>query len=389
MWSVSLCLYWPCSSRLQQHPESEVLTVSLSPAVSPSPAVSLSPDAARIPVAVIGATGMVGQRIVAMLEGHPQFELREVASSPRSAGRTYASAAIWRVPTPMPRAAGELRLKEGGSVLESSVVFSAMPAGPATAIERNYAASGKIVVSNSSSYRMDPRVPLVIPEVNPDHLQLVRCQGTPGGIVTNCNCAAMFLTMVLAPLHRRYRVEAVHVTTMQAVSGAGYPGVASLDILGNVFPLPKEEEKMERETQKMLGTVAGDRVMPAAFPVSAQCQRVPVEDGHTETVAVQLAGAPDPEEVAATLRGFRGLPQERGLHSAPPHPIVVFEQEDRPQPRLDVNLFGGMGAAVGRIRRCPVFSVKLLVLGHNLMRGAAAAAMLNAEALLAMDLLVP
>ena len=342
---------------------------------------------ARIPVAVVGATGMVGQRIIAMLDGHPQFELREVASSARTAGNSYGSAAVWRVPTPMPAAVADMQLKEGGSPLDSSVVFSAMPAGPATAIERDYAAAGKIVVSNSSSHRMDPRVPLVIPEVNPDHLHLVRCQGTAGGIVTNCNCAAMFLTMALAPLHRRYGVEAVQVTTMQAVSGAGYPGVASLDILGNVFPLPNEEDKMERETQKMLGTVSAGVVAPAPFPVSAQCQRVPVQDGHTETVSVRLAGNPDPAAVAATLREFRGMPQERGLHSAPPCPIEVFEQDDRPQPRLDANLHAGMAASVGRIRSCPVLSVKMLVLGHNLMRGAAAAAMLNAEALLAMDLL--
>ena len=342
---------------------------------------------ARIPVAVIGATGMVGQRIIAMLDGHPQFELCEVASSARTAGKRYGSAATWRVPTAMPDGVGDLQLKEGGSPLASGVVFSAMPGGPATAIERDYAADGKVVVSNSSSHRMDPRVPLVIPEVNADHLRLVRSQGTPGGIVTNCNCAAMFLTMVLAPLHRRYGIEAVQVTTMQAVSGAGYPGVASLDILGNVFPLPKEEEKMERETQKMLGTVSGDGVTPAPFPVSAQCQRVPVEDGHTETVAVRLAGDPHPGEVAATLRAFRGMPQEQGLYSAPPRPIEVFEQDDRPQPRLDANRHGGMAASVGRIRSCPVFTVKMLVLGHNLLRGAAAAAMLNAEALLAMDLL--
>ncbi len=342
---------------------------------------------ARIPVAVIGATGMVGQRIIAMLDGHPQFELHEVASSARTAGKRYGSAATWRVPSAMPDGVGGLQLKEGGSRLDSSVVFSAMPAGPATAIERDYAADGKIVVSNSSSYRMDLRVPLVIPEVNADHLHLVRCQGTPGGIVTNCNCAAMFMTMALAPLHRRYGIEAVQVTTMQAVSGAGYPGVASLDILGNVFPLPKEEEKMERETQKMLGTVAEGVVTPAAFPVSAQCQRVPVEDGHTETVAVRLTGNPDAAEVAATLRDFRGMPQEQGLHSAPARPIEVFEQDDRPQPRLDANRHAGMTASVGRIRACPVLTVKMLVLGHNLMRGAAAAAMLNAEALLAMDLL--
>jgi aspartate-semialdehyde dehydrogenase len=342
---------------------------------------------ARIPVAVVGATGMVGQRIIAMLEDHPQFELAEVASSARTAGKRYGAAATWRVPTAMPDGVADLQLKEGGSPLDCGVVFSAMPGGPATAIERTYAAAGKIVVSNSSSYRMDPRVPLVIPEVNADHLRLVRSQDTPGGIVTNCNCAAMFLTMALAPLHRRWGVQAVQATTMQAVSGAGYPGVASLDILGNVFPLPAEEEKMERETQKMLGTVADGVVAPATFPVSAQCQRVPVEDGHTETVSVRLAGDPDPGEVADALREFRGMPQEHGLYSAPPRPIEVFEQDDRPQPRLDANRHGGMAASVGRIRACPVFTVKMLVLGHNLMRGAAAAAMLNAEAMLAMDLL--
>jgi aspartate-semialdehyde dehydrogenase len=342
---------------------------------------------ARIPVAVVGATGMVGQRIIAMLEDHPQFELQEVASSARTAGKSYAEATTWRLDSPPPAAVGALRLKEGGTPLASRVVFSSMPSGPARAIEQQYAAAGHLVISNSSSHRMDPRVPLVIPEVNADHLALVRCQGTSGGIITNCNCAAMFLTMALAPLHRRYGVEAVQVTTMQAVSGAGYPGVASLDILGNVFPLPNEEDKMERETQKMLGTVSAGVVAPAPFPVSAQCQRVPVQDGHTETVSVRLAGNPDPAAVAATLREFRGMPQERGLHSAPPCPIEVFEQDDRPQPRLDANLHAGMAASVGRIRSCPVLSVKMLVLGHNLMRGAAAAAMLNAEALLAMDLL--
>lgn len=342
---------------------------------------------AQIPVAVVGATGMVGQRIIALLDQHPHFELQEVASSARTAGQRYAEAAAWRLPTPMPTAARGLRLKEGGAPLASRLVFSSMPSAPAGAIEQQYAAAGHLVISNSGSHRMDPQVPLVIPEVNADHLALVRRQETAGGIVTNCNCAAMFLALVLAPLHRSYRVEAVQVTTMQAVSGAGYPGVASLDILGNVFPLPAEEEKMERETQKMLGELAGDRVIPAPFPVSAQCQRVPVIDGHTETVSVRLAADPGPAEVAATLRAFRGLPQERGLRSAPPHPIVVFEQEDRPQPRLDANLHHGMAAAVGRIRRCPVFSVKMLVLGHNLVRGAAAAALLNAEALLELELL--
>ena len=342
---------------------------------------------ARIPVAVIGATGMVGQRIIALLQDHPQFELQEVASSARTAGKRYADATTWRLPTPLPAAAGGLRLKEGGAPLTSRVVFSSMPSAPAGAIEQQYAAAGHLVISNSSSHRMDPRVPLVIPEVNAAHLALVQRQETSGGIVTNCNCAAMFLTMALAPLHRRYEVEAVHVTTMQAVSGAGYPGVASLDILGNVFPLPAEEEKMERETQKMLGGLSGDQVVPAPFPVSAQCQRVPVIDGHTETVAVRLAADPDLAEVAATLRAFRGVPQERALHSAPEHPIVVFEQEDRPQPRLDATLHDGMVAAVGRIRRCPVFSIKMLVLGHNLVRGAAAAAVLNAETMLALDLL--
>ncbi len=344
---------------------------------------------APVPVAVLGATGMVGQHIVAMLEDHPQFRLNEVASSARTAGNRYADAASWRLPTPMPAAAAGLTLKQGGGALTSRVIFSSMPSAPAEAIERGYAAAGHVVISNSSAHRMAPQVPLVIPEVNADHLELVRRQGTTGGIVTNCNCAAMFLAMVLAPLHRRYRVEAVQVTTMQAVSGAGYPGVPSLDILGNVFPLPGEEVKMERETRKMLGTLAGDTVVPAPFPVSAQCQRVPVIDGHTETVSVRLGADPDPAAVAATLAEFRGLPQERALPSAPPHPIVVFEQPDRPQPRLDATAGAGLVAAVGRIRRCPVFSIKMLVLGHNLVRGAAAAALLNAETMHALELLAP
>lgn len=344
---------------------------------------------ARLPVAVIGATGVVGQRIITMLADHPEFEIRELASSGRTAGKPYAEAAVWRQSTPIPERVRALRLKEGGTALSTPLIFSSMPTGVAGPIEQRYAAAGHTVISNSGSHRMDAHVPLVIPEVNADHLALVRRQGTPGAIVTNCNCSAMFLTLALAPLHKAFGVEAVHVTTMQAVSGAGYPGVASLDILGNVFPLPGEEEKMERETQKILGTLDGDTVVPAMFPVSAHCQRVPVIDGHTEAVSVKLAQEATPEDVRTVLADFRGMPQEQQLHSAPPRPIIVFTQPDRPQPLLDVTLESGMVAAVGRVRSCPILSIKMLVLGHNLVRGAAAAAVLNAEAMVSLGLLAP
>lgn len=341
--------------------------------------------ASRTPVAVLGATGLVGQGILSLLADHPRFRVAEVIASPRSAGKRYDQATTWRRRHPLHPEVAELQVQTGEDPVDSAVVFSSATSRVSTALERRYVVEGRLVISNASGHRMEPDVPLVVPEVNADHLELVRDR--KGAIVTNCNCAAMFVAMVLAPLHREFGVEAVQVITLQAVSGGGYPGVPSLDILGNVVPLPGEEEKIERELQKMLGSVAGGTIRPASFAVSAQSHRVPVIDGHTASVSVRLRKEVEPAEVVATLQAHRGLPQQKGLHTAPAVPIVVVDQPDRPQPRLDVENHAGMVATVGRVRPCPVLGIKMLVLGHNLVRGAAAAAVLNAETLDALKLL--
>ena len=341
--------------------------------------------ASRIPVAVLGATGLVGQGILALLAGHPRFRVAEAIASPRSAGKRYREAATWRRRDQLDPEIAELRVQAGEDPVRSRVVFSSATSRVSTELERRYAAESRLVISNASGHRLEAEVPLVVPEVNADHLELVR--GRDGAIVTNCNCAAMFVAMVLAPLHREYGVQAVQVATLQAVSGGGYPGVPSLDILGNVVPLPGEEQKIERELQKMLGTVAGNRIEPASFDVSAQSHRVPVIDGHTAAISVRLGREVEPAEVVATLQAHRGIPQLQQLHSAPAAPIVVTDLPDRPQPRLDAESHAGLGATVGRVRPCPVLGIKMLVLGHNLVRGAAAAAVLNAETLDAMGLL--
>ena len=340
---------------------------------------------ARTPVAVLGATGLVGQGILALLTHHPRFRVAEVIASPHSAGKRYREATSWRHGERLDRDVADLRVQAGDDPVASPVVFSSASSEVATELERRYAAEGRLVISNASAHRMDPEVPLVVPEVNAEHLELVR--GRKGAIVTNCNCAAMFVAMVLAPLHHRYGVEAVQVTTLQAVSGGGYPGVPSLDVLGNVVPLPAEEEKIERELQKMLGRVTADRVVAAEFPVSAHSHRVPVVDGHTASLSVRLGKDVAPAEIATTLAAHRGLPQIEQLHTAPPAPIVISEQPDRPQPRLDVGSHAGLVATVGRIRGCSVMGSKMLVVGHNLVRGAAGAAVLNAETLAAKGML--
>ncbi|TVQ40987.1 MAG: aspartate-semialdehyde dehydrogenase [Spirochaetaceae bacterium] len=338
-----------------------------------------------IPVAVLGATGTVGQKFAVLLQDHPLFEIRELVASPRSAGKSYADACLWKQDQAMPESLRSMVVKSTDERLSSSVLFSGLDSSVAGPAETNYAESGHFVISNSKNHRMDPDVPLVIPEVNSDHFALIERQPYKGAIVTNSNCSTMFLAMVLAPLHRTFGVAAVQVTTLQAISGAGYPGVASMDILGNVIPyISDEEEKLETEAARILGTLGPDGVEPASFAVSAQCTRVPVFDGHTETVSIRFDEPAAPEAVAKALREFRGPPQELGLHSAPSAPIVVTEQRDRPQPARDVWTGNGMVTVVGRIRRCSVFDVKMVLLGHNTVRGAAGAAILNAEALCAM-----
>lgn len=341
-------------------------------------------------VAILGATGTVGQKFITLLQNHPWFEIAELVASPRSAGKRYGEACLWKQDQPIPAALAEMVVKSTDDVLESRILFSGLDSSVAGEVETAYAGAGHMVISNSRNHRMDPDVPLIIPEVNPDHFALVRSQKTRGAIITNSNCSTMFLAMVLAPLHRAFGVKTVHVTTMQAISGAGYPGVASMDILGNVVPfISGEEEKMETEAQKILGTLEGNRIVHAPFLVSAQCNRVPVFDGHTETLSIAFGGTNKPsiEEVIHTLRSFRGMPQEHALPFAPSHPVVVLDGLDQPQPARHIWLNQGMSTVVGRVRKDPIADVKMVILGHNTVRGAAGAAILNAEALIALGYL--
>jgi aspartate-semialdehyde dehydrogenase len=343
--------------------------------------------AGPIDVGILGATGMVGQQFIRQLAAHPWFRPAWLAASERSEGRRYAEAAAWRLSVPIPDELASARVEACTPGRGPRLVFSALDATAAAEIEPAFARAGHIVVSNARSFRMEPDVPLLIPEINADHLSLVpiqrRTRGWPGAIVTNPNCSTVVLSLVLAPL-RPFGLKSVVVTTLQAVSGAGYPGVASLDILANVIPaISGEEEKMQTETAKILGTLGGDAVRPHPVVVSASTTRVPVIDGHTESVSVALAAGPPIDEVKAALTGFRGRPQELGLPSAPPAPIVYLEAADRPQPRLDAERGGGMTVTVGRLRPCPLLGLKLVALGHNTIRGAAGAAVLNAELMLA------
>ncbi|HKS94594.1 MAG TPA: aspartate-semialdehyde dehydrogenase [Terriglobia bacterium] len=343
----------------------------------------------KLEVGILGATGMVGQRFVSLLERHPWFELAWLAASDRSAGKTYAEACSWRLRAAMPTAARPMMVHEckpdgtrPGQI--PLLLFSSLDSKVAGEVEQAFAQAGHVVVSNSSNYRMEPDVPLLIPEVNHEHLALVRVQrqrrGWKGMIVTNPNCTTIGLVMSLAPLERAFGLEKVLMTSMQAVSGAGYPGVPTLDILGNVIPYIKsEEEKVEQETQRLLGKLVDGHVRPGDFAVSAHCNRVLVEDGHTESISVALKSKPKLEDLIEAWRSYRSLPQDRKLPSAPAHPIVVREEKDRPQPRFDVDTEGGMATVVGRVRPCPVLQFKYTALSHNTIRGAAGAALLNAE----------
>lgn len=340
----------------------------------------------RIPVGILGATGVVGQRFLQMLEGHPWFEVAWLAASDRSAGRPYAEAVRWRLKTPIPPRIVGMTVSNAAPGGAPRVILAALDSAAAQELEPCFAEAGHAVISNSSAFRMHPEVPLVIPEVNAGHLKLIECQSwrraSGGFMVTNPNCSAIGLVLALAPLQRRFGVTQAFVVTMQAVSGAGYPGVASLDILGNVIPyIGGEEEKMEAETRKLLGTLDGSRVQDAALAVSAQCNRVAVEDGHLESVSVKLEQPAREEEIIAAWREFRGLPQELHLPSAPEQPVIYDAAPDRPQPRLDVDRGGGMSATIGRLRPCGVLDWKFSVLSHNTVRGAAGAAILNAELL--------
>ena len=338
----------------------------------------------RIPVAILGATGSVGQRFIQLLADHPWFRVGELVASDRSAGKTYRVAAPWRLSADLPNAVAELPVLDYDADLQSPLVFSALPSEVAGEIEQRMARQGRALFTNTSTHRMEPDVPLLLAEVNPEHARVIETQrrnrGWSGFIAANSNCSAMHLALALKPLQDAFGLEAVAVTTLQAVSGAGYPGVPSLDIIDNVIPyIPTEEEKMTEETKKILGRLDGDAFTPAPLVMTAHCNRVPVRDGHTECVSVRLGSAPELAEVEAVLAGFKGRPQELGLPSAPERPIVVRAEPNRPQPILDREEERGMASVVGRLRPCPLLGYKFVVLGHNTIRGAAGASVLNAE----------
>ncbi len=340
----------------------------------------------KIPVGILGATGVVGQRFIQLLEAHPWFEVAWLAASDRSEGKAYGEAARWRLKTPLPSRVGGMVISPASPKGAPKVIFAALDAGIARELEPQFAAAGCAVVSNSSAFRMDSKVPLVIPEVNGDHLALLEQQcwrkQSGGYIVTNPNCSVIGLVVALAPLHRQFGVESIFVTTMQAVSGAGYPGVASLDILGNVIPyIAKEEEKMEEEARKLLGKLNGANIEDPGFRMTAHCNRVAVEDGHTESVSIKLNQRADGDALIAALNGFKSAPHELGCPSAPAQPIAYDAAPDRPQPRFDIDRGNGMTVSVGRLRPCGVLDWKFTVLSHNTIRGAAGAALLNAELL--------
>jgi aspartate-semialdehyde dehydrogenase len=346
----------------------------------------------KIPVGVLGATGAVGQKFIKLLEDHPWFEVTEVAASERTSGKPYGQAVSWKQITPVPNAVSSLEIRPCTPDLKCRIVFSGLDASVAGPIEEDFARAGYIVLSNSKNHRLDEDVPLVIPEVNHDHMGLIEVQRrnrkSTGYIVTNANCTTMFLAMALGPIHKAFEIEKVFMVSMQAISGAGYPGVPSLDILGNVIPyISGEEEKVEIETRKILGKFNGQSIVLATFPVSAQCNRVPVEDGHTESVSVKLARKTTAGEIAELLQNFSGLPQQLNLPSAPEMPFIVTKELDRPQPRFDVNRSKGMATFVGRIRPCSILDYKFTLMGHNTIRGAAGASILNAELLKAQGLL--
>lgn len=353
-------------------------------------------DAVQIPVAVLGATGSVGQRFLQLLEAHPWFRVTEVVASDRSAGRPYGDAAKWKLGTPIPARYADLPVRRIGEDLESQLIFSGLDASVAGEAEDLYADRGAVVVSNAKNHRMDADVPLLIPEINCEHLDAIEKQrarrGGRGYIVTNPNCSTIGVALAVAPIERQHGIEMMHVTTMQAISGAGYAGVSSFEILDNVIPfISSEEDKIETEPCKILGRWWDGAFQPAPISISAQANRVPVLDGHVACISFRFRNSGDLrrhfsiekliEDVNLAIDDFMGEPQRLGLPSAPPRPIHRLTDADRPQPRLDREREGGMAVSVGRIRPCPVLDVRMVALVHNTIRGAAGAAILNAEML--------
>ena len=327
---------------------------------------------------------MVGQQFVNQLQGHPWFDLVWLGASARSAGKRYADAVHWNQDGSAPASVAGLKVQEAKPAADApKLMFSAMDASAAGPIEQAFARAGRFVVSNSRNHRMLPDVPLLVPEINADHLEIIEAQrrnrGWPGAIVTNPNCSTIALTMGLAPL-KPFGIEKVMAATMQAISGAGYPGLSAMDITANAIPhISGEEEKMESETQKILGRFAAGEIRPLPAVVSAHCNRVQTIDGHLESVSVALAQKPGIDALIEAFQSFRGVPQRENLPTAPAQPVHWLPEPDRPQPRRDAMCEKGMAASVGRVRECPILDYKFVVLAHNTIRGAAGAAVLNAE----------
>jgi aspartate-semialdehyde dehydrogenase len=343
----------------------------------------------KLSVGILGATGMVGQRYIQLLENHPWFRIDWIAASDRSSGKPYAEAAKWRLEAPLPERIAKMIVSAAEPEGAPKIVFSSIDAPIARELEPKFAASGRAVISNSSAFRMAPNVPLVLPEVNADHLHLIEEQSwrkeSGGYIVTNSNCTVMGPVLALKPLQDRFGITQIFATSMQAVSGAGYPGVASMDILDNVVPyIANEEEKMEEELLKLLGTLHGHAVTPLAARMSASCNRVPVIDGHMVSVSIKLAKPATREQIIAAWAEFRPLAGQ-DLPFAPDQPVQFAPQPDRPQPRLDRNRGNGMAVTVGRLRPCGLLDWKFTVLSHNTIRGAAGATILNAELLASLE----
>jgi aspartate-semialdehyde dehydrogenase len=343
----------------------------------------------KIPAAVLGATGSVGQKFIELLSNHPWFEIKEVAASDRSAGKKYRDAVNWFLASPIPDAVADLEVQNCVPGLDSRLVFSGLDASIAGEVETAFANAGYLIVSNSKNHRMDEDVPLLVPEVNPGHLNLVKLQKYNGGcIVTNPNCSVIGLALALKPLQDQFGLETVNVVTMQALSGAGYPGVASLDIIDNVIPfISGEEDKMEKEPLKIFGNLNGKKVLAADIKISAQCNRVAVSDGHLECVQVNLNKKTSPKEIISLWNSFIGEPQTLKLPSAPLKPLYYFENDRYPQPKLHRNIDKGMAVAIGRLREDSLFQYKFVILSHNTNRGAAGGAILCAELMKVKELL--
>ena len=347
----------------------------------------------KLPIGILGATGMVGQRFIQLLENHPWFEVAWLAASDRSSGKKYGEAAKWKLDTMLPERIAQMTVSPAEPEGAPKIIFASVDAPIARELEPAFAGAGCAVVSNSSAFRMTPNVPLVLPEVNAEHLHLIEEQSwrkeSGGYIVTNSNCTAMGPVLALKPLDERFGVEQIFATSMQAISGAGYPGVPSMDILGNVVPyIGGEEEKMEAETLKLLGKLDGRVVKPLDARMSASCNRVAVLDGHTVSVSIKLRKPATREQILTAWAEFRPLAGQK-LPTAPEQPVEWAPQDDRPQPRLDLNRGNGMAATVGRLRPCNLLDWKFTVLSHNTIRGAAGAAILNAELLASLGKLDP